>query len=227
MNRRNGVAFTLIELLVVVAIIAVLVAILLPSLSSARHRARQLTCAAKQRGIGQAISMYVDGQNGWLPESYCYNPGYYRSWSSQLKGFDPTGMDPKNRIYVCPDDASPIELLAINHGSGVAGYYSYAYSLRLGYSNRNDGNFPRYVGTYEARRVTDLTDPSRTVMLVCYTLYPDWWFFDSPNDFAGRTGRHGNTTNFLLADGRVVGYRGVDVPPVGVAELLWSYPNGR
>jgi prepilin-type N-terminal cleavage/methylation domain-containing protein/prepilin-type processing-associated H-X9-DG protein len=51
-------AFTLIELLVVVAIIALLMAVLLPSLAGARKLARTAVCATKIRGICQVMRLY-------------------------------------------------------------------------------------------------------------------------------------------------------------------------
>ena len=59
--------FTLIELLVVVAIIAMLISILLPSLQRARKQARQLVCGTDLRSQAQAANLYADENFDHLP----------------------------------------------------------------------------------------------------------------------------------------------------------------
>lgn len=66
-RARPAGAFTLIELLVVVAIIALLVAILLPSLQAAREQSRAVVCLANLRSVGQGIAFYVEAHRGTLP----------------------------------------------------------------------------------------------------------------------------------------------------------------
>ncbi len=68
---RQRTSFTLIELLVVVAIIAVLVAILLPALQSSREEARVIACGANLHQIGIGFENYVSEYNGkHPPETY-------------------------------------------------------------------------------------------------------------------------------------------------------------
>jgi len=59
--------FTLIELLVVVAIIALLISILLPSLSCAREKARSAKCGVLLKGMGSGLAAYYSENNDWIP----------------------------------------------------------------------------------------------------------------------------------------------------------------
>lgn len=69
-TRRKG--FTLIELLVVVAIIALLVAILLPSLQSARQHAKAVVCNSNMHNVGVAMANYLFSSKATYPASYLY-----------------------------------------------------------------------------------------------------------------------------------------------------------
>ncbi|HNQ21815.1 MAG TPA: prepilin-type N-terminal cleavage/methylation domain-containing protein [Phycisphaerae bacterium] len=101
--RRH--AFTLVELLVVIAIIALLISILLPSLSAARHQARRTVCASNLRSLALAVHAYANDHRDRLVTAGLAHGGSvneHATWLNTLK------KDYNNTLIArCPADESP------------------------------------------------------------------------------------------------------------------------
>jgi prepilin-type processing-associated H-X9-DG protein len=109
----------LIELLVVVAIIAVLVAILLPALTAARENARAIYCSANMRQIGQAVNLYADDNSdtmvpSWFaPDPAQPNTGY----EAQTYLYDLKYL-PTIASWTCPSLPSPQDWYGVGQARG-------------------------------------------------------------------------------------------------------------
>ena len=93
MNKKHSCSrvkyqhFTLIELLVVIAIIAILAAILLPSLQKARQRGMAVTCTSNQKQLGFVLAQYANSFDDWFPCGHGGSGFWWgiRSWFPNYK----------------------------------------------------------------------------------------------------------------------------------------------
>ena len=94
-KRRSG--FTLIELLVVVAVIAILLAVLLPALRKARMLTKRIACQSNLKQIAVAWNMYLDDNNGRFYQNRNANV-LYGGWA----GMQPPSPRPLNKYFNLP-----------------------------------------------------------------------------------------------------------------------------
>jgi len=100
-TREEFSGFTLIELLVVISIIAILAAMLLPALASAKAKGQQVYCLNNVKQLSLATHLYVDDSGQWLPPIQALLPGGFESsWRSYI--FNYAGKNAQ--IYDCPSE---------------------------------------------------------------------------------------------------------------------------
>ena len=135
----------MIELLVVIAIIAILAALLLPSLSSAKQRAWTISCTSNLRQVGLGLRVFADENSELYPES-----GTVISWGTNDVA-PPTGSGQRGwmeqifqytqntNVYHCPGNAQlPVaNQSAFNYFNGVraafvdAGWFAAVKNTRI------------------------------------------------------------------------------------------------
>ena len=202
-------SFTLIELLVVIAIIAILAAMLLPALQSARLRASTSDCQNKLGQLGKAFELYIQDNLDFFPrfgsaEDWIRGDGTKHPRNGAVRnplagyivpglGTSATDVDEANytkleRLTTCK---AGIEGMGYPRGVGVssASYYGTTYGMTTAL-NATNGVFKK----------TKVARPGGAAMLRCYILG------------FGTVGSHTQskaqpTANVLYVDGHVDGHR--------------------
>jgi len=217
MDKRTR-GFTLIELLVVISIIAVLMAILMPTLNRAREQGRRAACLGNLKQLTLAWLMYADENDGkivsgnagsgskteppWVGKCWAdnYTSGGQLAENLQLAGIKSGALwsyAREAKVYSCPT-GSKGELVTYAAMDSVNGYIS-----GRGDVTKRVGRTVPYL-----KRTTDIVVPGPAYRLVYIDegwVTPDSFavHYDQPTWWDDPPVRHGDGTDVSMADGHV------------------------
>ena len=98
-NRKTERKFTLIELLVVISIIAILASLLLPALTAAQEKTREIKCTSNMKQVMNAFHMYTGDYNQYSPMNILsYVGDYHKMWYYTLPQYTGGTVD----VFRCP-----------------------------------------------------------------------------------------------------------------------------
>ena len=204
MARPGDRAFTLIELLVVIAIVAVLMGILLPSLSRSREQARKIACLSNLRQTGIALQAYLPDSDYRLPPSSCHIRDPNDHWLRILARYTREQI-----LFRCPSDQGH-EFVDWDRPlieQKEARYSSFAVNALLDpvhfrYGPRSN----RYNNVTAIRRPMSCIwiseAPDTESFNLADHIHPEMW--EGSVEYAKRFvawDRHGRTSHYLFADG--------------------------
>jgi prepilin-type N-terminal cleavage/methylation domain-containing protein/prepilin-type processing-associated H-X9-DG protein len=175
MSMRRIASFTLIELLVVIAIIAILAALLLPSLAKAKAQAQSAQCKSNLRQQDLATVLYAGDHDDRLPFAWWYNASYDDANSNNFQtlivpylfrpvfsaGTATTNSDFARNVFICP------ARLKENHWRDYVNYPGFANPWKISYAmNQYDLlSFPPSVTSPKTVRLGSAPRPAQTFLI--------------------------------------------------------------
>ena len=200
-SQRN--TFTLVEMLIVIAIIAILMAMLLPALNKSRGVANTIRCASNLKQAGVAFMQYASDSNDTLPP-LCYGTGWDIFWPTAiLDGRGVTRYMPRS-ISRCP--VMPDNSIYFSYGNMPSSGVHYGVSGPL-FSNADFAN------RFKSVAIARIKNNSNKFMMADTYKTDNATTIDYQNGFAawsmsaGAFGmpapRHNNNLNMFYADGHV------------------------